>query len=217
MCRSVDFKKAYDRLAPLFTEERLLTRNGPFPPNDEGVTRLLLVDHGLIEQYALVAEKKQVVALHYPGEGIVHWYAGMRLRGLSRSQIRLADIDDVDEAIAETPETALLLRSAAERQIACATKWLSCISKRSDQRLAHFLCEFILRSKPTLSDNGHFRLPTQADIANMIATTVVHVNRLLRNFEEQNLIERYGSRFKIANYGELSRLGQFDGAYLEHL
>lgn len=199
----------------IFAEPRLLSRKGPWPVNDEGVARLFVVDEGLVEQYRVIGQRKQIVALHYPSDGIVHWYPGMRLRGTVTSRLRLADDDDVQNLALRNTKFALLLRSAAQRQFEIASEWLHVLASfESDQKMAHFLCEHAWRLAVDTEVGEAFALPKQQDLADALSVTSVHVNRVLGRFDRDRLIERRASQTKIIDWKGLVRLGSFCGAYL---
>lgn len=214
---NLTYENALDHLRNFFTEERSFSRKGPFLLNDDAVAKVFIVEEGVVEQYTSVSHRKQAVSLHYSGESFAHWFPRMRLRGLTSSKLRFADANSISEAISDRPEIASLLRTAIQDQLDCASKWLEVITKSSESRLAHFLCEQSIRSEPNKNDDGSFNLFSQEDYANVLALTTVHINRLFGKFEDDRLIVRQGKRVQITDWGELARLGHFNAMHLQYL
>lgn len=195
-------------LLELFSEERLLGPKGPLPINDDPAPRLFVVDEGVVQQFAEVGRNRQALAVHYPNDGISHWFPGLRLKGLRPSKLRIADIEEVRDLAARNAKVATFLRHGVQSQFERATQWQHKLSQPADERLAHFLCEQAIRiggDQPAQS----FRLQTQAEMADAIAVTGIHVNRVLRAFEEAGYISREASWLTILDWDELKRLGGF--------
>jgi len=205
-----------ERLSKAFTEHRTLSRKGPWPINDQGVTCLLIVDDGLVEQYCEIGPQKQTLALHYPRDGIVHWYPRKRLRGAVTSRLRVADPEEVRDLVSKDAGIGSLVRAEAQRQFEIASQWLHVLgSLGSEQKLAHFICEHAWRLGVDVAANEPFYIPRQKDIADALSMTGIHVNRLLKSLETAGLIKRQLSRTSIPDWKELARLGKFREGYLQ--
>ena len=77
--------------------------------------------------------------------------------------------------------------------------------------MAHMLCEFALRLKVAgLGETSRYELPmTQAQLADALALTSVHVNRTLRALANEGLIERTRRSVRIADFDRLAAVGDF--------
>ena len=195
-------------LTNLFSEEKQLGPKGPFPANEDSVSKLFVVDDGVVQQFAEIGRKRQALAIHYPRDGICHWFPGMHLKGLRHSKLRVADIEEVNNLAGSDAEIATFLRNRVQCQFDRASRWQHKLTRPADERLAHFLCEQAARigeGQPLLS----FRAQTQAEMADAIAVTGIHVNRILRTFEDAGYISRQGSRLTIIDWQELQRVGGF--------
>lgn len=93
--------------------------------------------------------------------------------------------------------------------------WLLNIGqRRGPSRVAHFLCEYALR---TCGLGGLAPCPfplTQADLGEIVGLSVVHVNRSLMELRESGWIELQGKQLNILNWEQLAGFGDFDEAYL---
>ncbi|EJL22913.1 Crp/Fnr family transcriptional regulator [Novosphingobium sp. AP12] len=96
-------------------------------------------------------------------------------------------------------------------------EWMLNVGRRDARaRTAHLLCEFALRLKVAgLADSSGYDLPmTQDQLADALALTNVHVNRMLRMLSEAGLIERDKRSVRILDFAQLARIGDFDSRYL---
>ena len=67
-----------------------------------------------------------------------------------------------------------------------------------------------------LTDEGRFDFPvTQAEIGDSLGLSTVHVNRVLQDLRKDDLIQSKGKTLVIKNWEQLSRLGDFNEAYLQ--
>jgi len=84
------------------------------------------------------------------------------------------------------------------------------------ERVAHFLLELATRLQAIgLADECSYQMPlTQELIGDALGLSVPHVNRTLRQLREENLVAIEGQRVVIKNVEALSRLADFERAYL---
>lgn len=198
----------------LFDERKLLSPQGPFRLNDKGRAQLLVIELGVVQQCAEVLGKLQAVSLHYPKEGVVHWFPGLRLRPLRPSTVFFARNEDVDRLTFENAEVATELRRSVQRQVELASEWLHTLNKRAAEPLAHFICEQSIRIGKVGLPAVSFRLPTQPQIGDALACTAVHINRMLNVLKSAELIELHGSYVTIIDWEALQQLGRFSDRYL---
>jgi hypothetical protein len=91
------------------------------------------------------------------------------------------------------------------------------LGRRNAQgRLAYLLCELFWRQKAIgMIGDQAIRLPlTQAELADTLGLTAVHVNRMLQALRRKNFITQQGQRLVLRNVDELQRLAGFDEEYL---
>ncbi len=98
-------------------------------------------------------------------------------------------------------------------------EWLTNLGQRDAQhRMAHLFCELHLRMDVVgLADNGAFDLPlTQADLAEALGLSTVHVNRSLQSLRADGLIQFRSGRLTIPDVDRLRKTSGFDPTYLHH-
>ncbi len=83
-------------------------------------------------------------------------------------------------------------------------------------RIAHLLCELNLRLEVVgLAKSGRYLLPlTQGDIADATGLTPVHVNRMLKQLRDQQLLTFRGGEVTIHEWDRLQRVAEFSSFYL---
>jgi CRP-like cAMP-binding protein len=83
-------------------------------------------------------------------------------------------------------------------------------------RIAHLLCELKVRLEVVgLASGGRYLLPvTQGDIADATGLTSVHVNRMLKQLRDQQLLTFRGGEVMIHEWDRLQRAAEFSSDYL---
>jgi CRP-like cAMP-binding protein len=84
------------------------------------------------------------------------------------------------------------------------------------ERTAHLFCELQLRLGVVgLATEREYALPiTQAELAECLGLTSVHVNRVLKELRERELVEFRSGRVTILDLPQLRRAAEFDPVYL---
>ncbi len=99
-------------------------------------------------------------------------------------------------------------------------EWLVNVAQRpADKRLAHLICEMLLRSKAVgLSDDDGFDLPlTQEELADTMGLSTVHVNRTLQDLRGNGLITSKGKRMIVNDVDRLFAFAEFNPKYLHQM
>ncbi len=133
---------------------------------------------------------------------------------------RLATIPrpDYEDLIRRRPRIARALHMARLTEVATLREWVTNLGSRSGpERLAHFLCEMLVRLQKTgLASENQYTFPiTQADLADTLGMSCVHINRVLQKLRREGLIELSGRRLTILKPDGLKSLADFDPSYLE--
>lgn len=100
---------------------------------------------------------------------------------------------------------------------AVSTEWSVGLGRRSaDERLGHLLCELFFRLWTVgLSTEAGYMLPlTQAELADVLGLSTVHVNRVLKTLRAQGVIAFKDRWLTILDYKALKEIGSFDPDYL---
>ncbi len=166
---------------------------------------------------------RQIVDFQIPGD-----FLGLRsvlLRTSDHSIEPVGEIeaievlaDDLLGAFSDTPRLAAAILWAASRDEAMVVEHLVGLGRRdADARMAHFLLELGARLAfvGMGSKEGYACPLTQYHLADAMGLTAVHVNRVLRQLREQNLVTFRGGYVKFDNIEVLMELADFDPAYLD--
>ncbi|TNC05116.1 Crp/Fnr family transcriptional regulator [Methylobacterium terricola] len=95
--------------------------------------------------------------------------------------------------------------------------WLVSMGQRpADRHMAHLVCELLVRLQTVgYADADSFEFPlSQADIADTLGLSIVHVNRTLQELRGQNLINWKHKRIHIPDVKRLKVFADFDPKYL---
>ena len=96
-------------------------------------------------------------------------------------------------------------------------EWMMSIGRLSaHSRIAHLFCELLLKHKAAgLAEGSDFPMPiTQAEIADALGLTGVHVNRVLQDFRREGLLGLDRSTAKIPDWRRFEEVAAFDPTYL---
>ena len=96
-------------------------------------------------------------------------------------------------------------------------EWVLNVGRRdARQRIAHLLCEIVLRQKQAgLCEGPRYHLPmTQEQIGDATGLTSVHVNRTLQGMRKEGLISTTNRSVTIEDWRKLQAAGDFSSAYL---
>jgi CRP-like cAMP-binding protein len=166
--------------------------------------------------------QRQLVAVHVPGDFVdLHAYPLKRLDHdiATITACRIAQVPHgrLDGIMAERPGMSKLLWFSTLLDAAMHREWIFRLGRLDAvQRLGHFFCEVEAKLRAVgLSDGKEFQLPmTQADLAEACGLTPVHVNRMLKELRERDMLIVRSSRVSVLDRAALSRLSEFDPGYL---
>ena len=182
----------------------------------------LIVD-GWACRYKILEEgRRQILSFHIPGD----------MPDLQSLHLRV-----MDHGIATlTPCTVAIVPHEAMRDFALRfpgigaalwrdtlvdaaifREWMTSNGRRTAfGRVAHLFCELYLKLEAvSLADGHRCEMPvTQAEIADALGLTSVHVNRTLQAMRSQGLITWRSKTLVIEDWRALSAAGEFDPAYL---
>jgi CRP-like cAMP-binding protein len=117
----------------------------------------------------------------------------------------------------ERPAIARAFWWAALVDEATLREWLVNIgARKADQRVGHLLCEVLLRLRAVgLTAGNQFALPiTQAELADTVGLTGVHVNRILQRLRADGLIILKARNLVILDEERLKAFSGFNPNYL---
>lgn len=127
--------------------------------------------------------------------------------------------DDLLSAFTQTPRLATAVMWAASRDEAMVVEHLVNIGRRTaTERTAHFLLELGARLRLVgLGNKTGYKCPlSQYLLADALGLSAVHINRVLRELREANLLTFQKGRVTFDDFDGLVALADFDRAYLDH-
>src|SRR3954465_3392550 len=118
---------------------------------EQGVKRdeVLFVRSGILSKFkADSSGRRQIVALRFPGEGILprDGIADYGIQAIVRSEVMIGRAEDFDPIVDARPEMQRFFRRLIQRNEAIGYEWLvNCGRRDSIARVAHLLCETAVR------------------------------------------------------------------------
>ena len=182
-----------------------------------------LLVQGFVCRYKDLADgQRQIMEVHVPGDFIdLHGFLLNRLEHnlASLTPVRLATVPhDRLRCISERhPHLARMLWFSTLLDAAIHRERILSVGRRSAlARIAHLSCELNLRLEVVgLASTGRYLLPlTQSDIADATGLTAVHVNRMLKQLRDGELLTFRGGEVIIHEWDRLQRLAEFNSGYL---
>jgi CRP-like cAMP-binding protein len=179
----------------------------------------MFVKSGILSKYKPDgAGRRQIVALRFPGEGILprEGAAGYGIQAIVKSEVMVGKADDFDPLVEKYPEMARFFWRLVQRNEAIGYEWLvNCGRRDSTARVAHLLCETATRSGIDVDRQPLVNPFTQQQIADITGQTSVNVNRVFADLERQGLIRREGREIYFQDWPEMRRVASFQESYLE--
>jgi CRP-like cAMP-binding protein len=182
-----------------------------------------LVLDGIIARYKDLSDgQRQITELHVAGDfADLHSFT---LKHLDHSIMTLTPAKIVQvpheklKGITERhPHLVRVLWFSTNLDAAIHREWEVSLGRRNAvQRTAHIFCELQVRLGIVglANEQGYALTITQVELAECLGLTSVHVNRVLKELRERELVEFRSSRVTITNLAGLRRLAEFDPGYL---
>lgn len=221
-------------IAPLPPEEEAALHRLPLRlravPADQDVlregdaaTECCLVIEGFVCRYNLTRKgRRQIHSFHIAGD--IPDLQSLHLKVMDHSlgtlvpsQLAFIHHDDLKRLMVTHPRIADLFWRDTLIDAAIFRQWMVGMGRRSAHaRIAHLLCELLVKMRAVgLVEDGAFNLPiTQAEMGDALGVTQVHVNRVLQDIRDANLITWKGAAATVLDWQGLKKLGEFDPAYL---
>jgi CRP-like cAMP-binding protein len=193
-----------------------LIREGDTP----GDVHLIL--EGFACRYKVLADgTRQIVAYLVPGDFCdLHVFILSAMDHSIATLTRCKVVDIPQYRIFELMNRPAILRAlwwATLVDEAVLREWLVNLGARSaEERVAHLLCELLLRLRTIGLAEGHtYRLPvTQAELADTMGLSSVHINRVLQSLRAKGLIALKGHIITILDVDQLNAFSGFNPNYL---
>ncbi|WP_164857368.1 Crp/Fnr family transcriptional regulator [Sphingomonas crocodyli] len=191
----------------------------------EKVSGVWIVSSGLVSGFQqLRSGLRQITALHIEGDMADQPSAklGLATTGLEAlTDVTLLHISRtaLQSVQSSFPAVAGAMAVDAAVDAAIQIQWSTNAGRKcSRSRLAHFFCEMAARYEYIGQGVGFsFDLPmTQFHLADAMAITPVHVNRVLMALRAEGIVEMRHRRVFVLDWEALIRLGEFSPFYLHH-
>jgi CRP-like cAMP-binding protein len=183
----------------------------------------VIVD-GVLCRYKLLQDgKRQIIGFQIAGDlcdltGLMMGRMDHSVGALTPAQVAVIPHAALAEVMDRHPRVARALWQETHVDASITREWVANVGRRTAyQRIAHLLCEMNLRLKAAgrALDGGSFAwLVTQADAADAMGLSNVHVNRMLQQLRGEGLIATRGGEVAILDWPGLQRAGDFCPDYL---
>lgn len=191
----------------------------------EGQTghRVFVLHAGWACSYKLLPNGgRQIISFPVPGDcvglrSVLLRTADHSFSALTDAVVSSLDGDRMLKCIIEFPRLGAALFWAASRDEAMVVEHLVSVGRRNAiQRAAHFFMELAERlSLVGLATEAEFKCPlSQYVLADALGLTAIHVNRVLRQLRERELLTLRSGRVHIHDLKQLRQLAGFEGGYL---
>ena len=182
-----------------------------------------LLIEGFACRYKILPDgERQIFSFHIPGD--ILDIQSLHLNTMDHSIGALAPCQ-----VATIPHQTLRELASAQPKIGSALwrdtlidaavfrAWLAGVGRKSaKQRIAHLFCEQLVRFRAVgLADERGMELPlTQAELADALGLSSVHVNRVLQELRTEGLVVTRGRFLGVLNWEGLVAVAEFDPVYL---
>jgi CRP-like cAMP-binding protein len=188
----------------------------------EAPTDVHLIIEGFACRYKLLADgTRQIMAYLVPGDFCDLHVFILKAMDHSIATLSCCTVVKIPRQrileLTERPAIARALWWAALVDEATLREWLVNIGARpAEQRVAHLLCELLLRLRAVgLANGGQYELPvTQQELGDTTGLTNVHVNRVLQSLRRDGLITFKNKNLVILDTERLETFSGFTPNYL---
>lgn len=181
-------------------------------------SRLRLLARGLaVKEQVLPDGGRQIFGVATPGDVIDlgGLYVGLdhEVRALGACEVRMTTPHELRAMLRAHPNLLAALCRAVLTEAQQQRNWMVGLGRRTaPARAANLFCEVYWRQTALrLAGDGKCDFPAvQADIADALGLSVVHVHRVLRNLRDDGLAILRKGVLTIGDWDALARLGDFD-------
>ena len=198
---------------------RRLARGEELLAENEKANQIWLLASGLaLRQKWLRDGRRQIIALMIPGElsekgPISPFGAGHAIVAAEPAEFVPIDRQKLQRLTEAHPNVAVALLADEARRNSLYGEWIVSLGRRSvEERVAYFLYETLVRFRALgLVVDDRMRLPlTQADVADIVGLSAVHLNRTIQRLRGRNLVEWLGEEIRVLDTSALASLAQYN-------
>ena len=204
---------------------RRLPSNGHIVRDGDKPEHCALLLSGFAFRYKLTGEgARQIISLHIASEflDLQNSFIGVAdtsVQTLTECDVALISVGAIQDLALNNPAIGRAFWMDTLIDSSIFREWVVNVGRRDSRaRVAHILCEFSLRLEAAgMAENHRYELPmTQEQLADAVGLTSVHVNRVLRQLQEEGLIDRNRRAITITDWPRLRNAGDFNERYLHH-
>ena len=205
-------------LARLEENPRKVKRGAMVQRVNDTVTELFVLREGRMMSFVIMPDgSRQILRVYFPGDFIgsastIYSRAPESLIALTDAIICPFDKHALRRLLDESPRVAALLFLLSNAERVAMTDRLASLGRTSAKaRVASFLLDMFDRIRVTddaVTDSFDLKL-TQEEIGDSIGLTSVHVNRMIRQMEEEGLISRSNGRITLRDLPRLEEIGHY--------
>jgi len=208
----------HQALEKLEDRERSLRRGGVLQRENDRAGELFVLRKGMMMSSVLLDDgSRQILRFLFPGDmmgeaSLVSREAPETITALTDCVVCPFERPAFSQLLSQHPRLAALIMVYNQIERVAMTDRLAALGRTSAKaRVAALLLELRARMRMIDANVGDsFTLGlTQEEIADAIGLTAVHVNRMLRQLEEERLIARENGRVKLLNEGQLIRAANY--------
>lgn len=165
--------------------------------------------------------QRQIIAFHIPGDfsdlaSLLLDRLDYGIVTLTAARIVALPYATILEWMANRPALARAFWIIGQVSSAQLGEWVVSAGRRTaQQRTAHLLCELVERMRHAGVTGDTVSFPfTQAELADALGLTAVHVGRMLQGLRAERTIDISNGLLSILNWRELKQAASFDPSYL---
>ena len=198
-----------------------IAANVDFVRAGETVESVCLLSDGVAASFGEARAGRRLTALHLPGDAV-----DLQSTVLPNACCALTALTDVSlfrvprKALADAAERSPSLAQALWRDsavnVSIANEWLVNAGRRDARtRLAHLICELSMRHALAGGNRDDLGIGLkQAHLADASGISPVHVNRMLAELRDAELLTPVHGGVRIDDWEALAQLGEFNSSYL---
>ncbi|MFD1788168.1 Crp/Fnr family transcriptional regulator [Sphingomonas floccifaciens] len=205
-------------LARLEDRPREVRRGAVLQRENERGNDLYVVRRGVLMSYVLLDDgSRQILRFHFRGDmigmpGMIYGRSPETIAALSDAEVCQFDRAALSRLFEDHPRLAALILVLNQVERVALTDRLAALGRTSAKaRVAALMLDMRNRMRagdPSVVDTYTLGL-TQEEIGDATGLTAVHVNRMLRQLEEDGLIAREGGRVTIRDERALARAANY--------
>lgn len=211
--------KRFDRPKRSFAAGNNLLHDGQDSPK-----AYILVDGWVISYKVLRGGGRQIVNFQIPGDflglrSILFRCSDHNLESLTNISAVELCAPDLLATVKTSPRIAVAVMWALSADEAIIVERLVSLGRRdATERVAHFFLELSarLRMVGRATKDGYACPLSQYHLADALGLSAVHINRVLRQLREDNLMTFRSGKVTFNDYDRLVNFVDFDTSYLDH-